>query len=260
MSGYIAYEGLSRIDSKPIVVIVTGVGTTKSEQSRNEKTGPLTQVWYLRSDKPPLEVINDGGDESICGKCPMRGYVEQTADGPRNRMRSCYVDVSNAPRSIWNSYTNGKYEPLTDDIQWPTQKTRLGAYGDPSSAPFAVNRDLISRGKRKKNTGYTHQHADSKFFPMRKMVMASVHSEEEALRLQSEGWRTFRTMSEGDELMPNEIMCPASEAEGKRLTCEECLACSGIGLNMSRQNAVSVAIPAHGSPSKMGSYRKTFEV
>jgi len=260
MSGYVAYEGPSRIDGEPIVVIATGIGTTKSQQSRNQKTGPLTQVWYLRSDISPLAAINDGSDESICGNCKLRGFIEETEDGPRNRMRSCYVDVSNAPRAIWQSYCDGKYEPLTDEIQWPTQFTRLGAYGDPSIAPFSVNKDLVSRGKDNKQTGYTHQGNDRRFHPMRKMVMASVHSEDEARDLQSRGWRTFRTMSEGEELMPNEIMCPASEAEGKRLTCEECLACSGIGLNGSRQNAVSVAIPAHGSPSKMGSYRKTFEV
>jgi hypothetical protein len=95
---------------------------------------------------------------------------------------------------------------------------------------------------------------------MRKFSMASVHSEEEARELQSQGWRTFRTMNEGDELMPNELMCPASEEEGKRLTCEECMACSGIGLNKSRQNAASVAIRVHGSPSKLSSYSKTFQV
>tara|TARA_R110000851_G_scaffold159066_1_gene302235 strand:- start:1350 stop:2126 length:777 start_codon:yes stop_codon:yes gene_type:complete len=257
--GYVAYEGESRIDSKPIVVIVTGVGTRKSDRSKNEKTGELAQVWYLRSDISPLAAISSGEDKSICGDCKLRGHVEQTKKGPRNRMRSCYVEIQNAPRSIYQSYRDGNYEPLTDDIQWPTQKTRLGAYGDPSVAPFAVNKDLVSRGNGKQ-TGYTHQHADRRFAPMRKMVMASVHSEEEAVKLQSQGWRTFRTMSEGDELMPNELMCPASEAEGKRLTCEECMACSGIGLNKSRQNAMSVAIFAHGSPSKMSSYNKTFDV
>lgn len=259
MAGYEVWSGLSRIDGEPIVLIVTGIGP-KSQRSKNEKTGGMVQSWILRSDIDPIAAISSGGDESICGNCPMRGILEESEDGTTtNRMRSCYVGVDKAPLSIYNSYKKGNYPKLTPDIAWPEQSTRCGSYGDPSAVPFKVIKDIISRGNGR-NSGYSHQHGDRRFAPMRKFLMASVHSEEEALRLQSEGWRTFRTMSEGDELMENEIMCPASEAEGKRLTCEECLACSGIGLNMSRQNAVSVAIPAHGSPSKMGSYRKTFEV
>lgn len=261
MAGFIAYEGLSRIDGKPVVCIVTGVGTTKSEQTSNEKTGPLVQVWYLRSDISPIAAINDGSDESICGKCPLRGTVEKKEDGSTtNRMRSCYVEVQNAPRSIYESYRNGNYPPLTDDIRWETQETRIGAYGDPACVPFAVNKDLISRGERKKNTGYTHQHGDRRFKPMRKLVMASVHSKEEAIKLHEEGWRTFRTMSPGDTLLPNERICPASEEGGKRLTCDQCLGCSGTGLKDSRRNAISFAIVTHGSPSKLSSYNKTFEV
>ena len=259
MSGYVAYEGPSRIDSKPIVVIVTGVGTTKSEQSRNEKTGPLVQVWYLRSDISPIQAASSGEDRSICGDCKLRGHIEETEDGPRNRMRSCYVEIKNAPRSIWQSYRDGKYEPLTDDIQWPTQKTRLGSYGDPSSASYAINKDLISRGKQDKHTGYTSQWKIRKFQPMRKLVMASVRSEEERVEAQSKGWRTFRTMAEGEELSKGELMCPASEAEGKRLTCDECMACDGNKSGLVTLQA-SVAIHVHGSPSKLGSYKRTFEV
>lgn len=256
--GYIAYEGPSRIDGKPIVVIVTGVGTRKADRSKNEKTGEMAQVWYLRSDISPLAAISSGEDKSICGNCKLRGHIEETKDGPRNRMRSCYVEIQNAPRSIWQSYRDGKYEPLTDDIQWPTQATRLGSYGDPSSASYAVNKDLISRGNGK-HTGYSSQWKLRKFQPMRKLIMASVRSEEEKADAQAKGWRTFRTMSLGEELSPGELMCPASEAEGKRLTCEECLACNGNKSGLVTLQA-SVAIHVHGSPSKLGSYKKTFEI
>jgi hypothetical protein len=261
MAGYVAYEGPSRIDNKPIVVIVTGVGNRKADRSRNEKTGEMAQVWILRSDVNPIIAINSGEDRSICGDCPMRGFIEKMKGKRKttNRMRSCYVDIQNAPRAIYESYRNGNYPALTDDIQWESQSTRLGAYGDPNAAPFKVMKDLISRGNGK-HTGYSHQHGDRRLQPMRKMLMASVHSEEEALSLQNKGWRTFRTMADGDELMDNEIMCPASEAEGKRLTCDECKACSGVGFNESRLNAVNVAIYAHGSPSKMGGYKNTFEL
>ena len=255
--GYIAYEGPSRLNKEEkIVVIVTGVGSRKSDRSSNEKTGEMAQVWILLADTHPIEAISDGSDEAICGSCVLRGVLEENKDGSTtNRMRSCYVEVQNAPRAIWQSYQDGNYEPLTDDVTWPTQSTRLGAYGDPSSAPFAINKDLVSRGNGKQ-TGYTHQHSDRKFHPMRKLVMASVHSEDEAKELHAKGWRTFRTMSEWELPMANELICPASEEEGKRLTCEECLACSGTGLKDSRRNAMSVAIRAHGSPSKLSSYKK----
>lgn len=256
MAGYIAYEGSSRIDGKPIVCIVTGVGN-KSERSSNEKTGEMAQVWILRSDVSPIAAINNGDDESICGKCPLRGVIEKRKGKTTNRMRSCYVEVQNAPLAIYSAYRRGSYEPLTDDVRWEDQSTRLGAYGDPSAIPFSVNKDLISRGNGK-NSGYTHQHADRKFHPMRKLVMASVHSKEEAVKLHEKGWRTFRTMSPGDTLLPNERACPASEEGGKRMTCDRCLGCSGTGIKDTRGKAISFAIVAHGSPSKLSSYNKTF--
>ena len=257
MAGYICYEGPSRLDGKPVVVIATGVGDTKSEQTKNSKTGPMVQVWILRSDIPPIEAISTGEDVSICGSCPLRGIVEKLKNRTANKMRSCYVSVKNAPRAIYESYREGNYEHLTDDVRWESQATRLGAYGDPAAIPYRVSRNLISRGNGK-GTGYTHQHAHSKLQPMRKLVMASVHSEDEARALHLKGWRTFRTMKAGESLMDNEIMCPASEEAGKRLTCNECKACNGVGPEESRLGAVSVAIYAHGSPSTIGSYNRVF--
>lgn len=254
-NGYVVWKGKSRLDGKPIVVIVTGVGAP-SKRSKNVKTGQMAQVWVLRSDINPIEAISSGRDESICGSCPLRGIIEKVGRRKTNRMRACYVEVDKAPLAVWKSYKAGNYPAITDDVQWEDQATRLCAYGDSAAIPYAVSRNLISRGNGK-HTGYTHsklQHAQ----PLRKMLMASVHSEEEAKEMHDKGWRTFRTMAPGDTLMPNEIMCPASEEQGKRLTCETCLACSGTGDKESRKNAVSVAIFAHGSPSKLSSYSKTF--
>jgi hypothetical protein len=259
VAGYIVYEGPSRLTKENIVCIVTGVGDKKTEQTRNRKTGPQAQVWILCADVSPTQAINEGRDKDICGSCPLRGILQKNEDGTTtNRMRSCYVSVENAPRAVWQAWQDGNYEPLTDDVRWESQSTRLGAYGDPSVLPFTVCKDLISRGDGR-HTGYTHSKS-SQAHPMRKMLMASVHSQEEARKLHEKGWRTFRTMSAGEELMPNEFICPASEEGGKRLTCDECGACSGVGFNESRLNAASVAIYVHGSPSKMGSYKRTFNV
>lgn len=252
MSGYVCWEGESRIDKQPIVAIVTGVGNCKS---KNRKTGPMAQVWILRSDIDPIEAVSTGKDESICGSCPLRGYIDDT---PTNRQRSCYVSIDKAPLAVYNAYKRGSYRYLPPDLRWENQSTRLGAYGDPSAIPFLISKDLMSRGKRQ--TGYTHQHGDRRFHPMRKLVMASVHSKKEALDLQSKGWRTFRTMQPGDSLLPNERICPASEEGGTRMTCERCCACSGVGIKGTREKAISFAIVVHGHASKTSSYRKTFEV
>jgi hypothetical protein len=259
MAGYVVWSGASRIDGKPIVAIVTGVGP-KSERSKNEKTGEMSQVWILRRDINPIEAIGKGHDRSICGSCPLRGIIARNGRKKTNRLRSCYVSVDQAPLSIYNAYKRGAYPPLPPDLKWEDQGTRLGSYGDPSAIPFSVNKDLISRGRRSKNTGYTHQSKDRKFHPMRKLLMASVHSKEEAVELQEKGWRTFRTMQPGDSLLPNERICPASEEGGKRMTCDRCLGCSGTGLKNTRGKAISFAIVVHGSPSKLSSYNKTFEV
>lgn len=260
MSGYIVWSGPSRLTGEEIVVIATGIGDKEREQTSNKKTGPQVQVWILCADVSPIEAINLGHDESVCGSCPMRGYVEKNKDGgTTNRMRSCYVAVQNAPRAVYESYLKGNYPQLPEDVRWENQSVRLGAYGDMSSVPFAVSKDLISRGNGDW-TSYSHQHGVRKLQPMRKISMASVHSEEEATKLHAKGWRTFRTMNPGDELMPNEFLCPASEEGGKRLTCDTCKACSGVGFNESRLGAASVAIVVHGSPSKLGGYKHTFEL
>lgn len=64
--GLIAYQGPSRIDGQPVVMIVTG----EKGDTANEKTGPMAQSWILRADMSPALAINQGEDKSICGSCP----------------------------------------------------------------------------------------------------------------------------------------------------------------------------------------------
>lgn len=257
MAGFVAYEGSSRIDGSPIVCIVTGIGNRKSDRSRNAKTGEMAQVWYLLRDVSPMAAINSGEDSGICGSCPLRGIIEKQQDGSgRNRMRSCYVDVSNAPRAIWEAYQAGKYDPLPADYTWKDQATRLGAYGDPVVVPVRINRDLIRRGNGS-HTGYSHQWRKSKFQSSRSLLMASVESAEDAAEAQRRGWRTFRTMSADSALTGSEILCPASAEAGNVRTCETCRACNGSS-SAPGENPLqrSIAIFAHGSPSRLGSYAR----
>ena len=60
--GYIAYEGPSIIDGKPIVVIVN-----KIDGSKNAKTGAIVQSFIIRSHVNPVNALQTGADVSVCG-------------------------------------------------------------------------------------------------------------------------------------------------------------------------------------------------
>lgn len=253
--GLIAYTGPSRINGKPVVLLVSG----ENGESSNEKTGPMAQTWILPADVAPHVAIHTGDDESVCGGCPLRGLIRKNDDGTTtNYGRSCYVSVRNAPRAVWNAWKSGKYKHLADSA-WSNLKTRLGAYGDPAAIPFKVLVDLVNRGSGKW-TGYTHQWRKRKFQPLRELVMASTSSVKETREAWRRGWRTFRIRKPGEALLPGEFECPASEEAGKRKTCDTCGACNGIGLNGSRSRAPSVSIVVHGTKGAIGNYERTFQV
>lgn len=245
-NGKTIYDGPSLIDGKPIVAILTGLAIA----SANKKTGeaPL-QTWILSRDLDPIVAVASGADRSICGDCQHRGHIES---GPRNVGRSCYVEYHAAVRNLWLAYQRGKY-PAVPMMGLPIlghqEGIRLGSYGDPAAVPSAYWEFLTSRAAW--FTGYTHdwRRCSSK---MRAMCMASVDSEEERREARLAGWRTFRVRTRGSELGDYEIVCPASEEGGHRLTCGECRACSGNG---GRARA-DVAIIAHGAPGRWGNFER----
>lgn len=201
----ILYEGASQLDGKPIVVLLTG----DERPSANRKTGPMLQVWYLRSDISPTEAVKTGEDASICGDCPHRNGT-------------CYVLVHQAPSGIWTAYKQGKGRRPSDVELFELlhyRKVRLGAYGNPSSAPYAVN-DRIFRWAR----DYTGYDAMWRLFPeYAGKLMASVSTEDEALIAKSQGWSTYRIKLEGAPELSHERPCPSN----KGVTCSECLICNG---------------------------------
>lgn len=245
MIGVTLYDGPSRIDGKPIVCIA-------SLYSRNEKTGPMIQTWILRKHVDPIAAIGNGGDLSICGDCPLRGWIERTRNGLRNRGRGCYVGVKNAPSQVWQAYRRGRY-PTYDRAEhachFHGRALRLGAYGDPVAVPLTTWRRVLPLATGW--TGYTHQWRDPRFARWSQYVMASTHTTDENDQARAMGWRTFRTRLPDSPLADDEIACPASDEEGKRRTCLTCLACDGGDCRKR-----SVAIIGHGSPSVLsGVYR-----
>ena len=160
MSGYVVFEGPSRIDGSPIVVVAT-------TSSNNEKTGNMVQTWILRRDVPPTYAVASGLDHGICGNCVYRGNGDGTG-------RSCYVKYWQAPNAIWHTYRfHGYQRPQRLRGLFAGRTVRLGAYGDPAAVPIHVWQQILD-GAAGWTTGYTHQWR--RFPSYKALLMASADS------------------------------------------------------------------------------------
>lgn len=238
-SGFVVWRGLSPVDGAPIVMIATGVG---GRRSHNRKTGDMVQTWILREDISPLAAIRADEDYSVCGSCPHRGRTDSTG---RRIARSCYVNVGQAPMSIWRAYRAGKYPR----VPWGVverlltgRKIRLGAYGDPAMVPLAI----VSRLARAADgwTGYTHQWrwCDRGFADY---VMASADSVADRRAARELGYRSFMVLPAGAGAPDRATLC-LSVARGT--SCADCRACAGTREGTVR--GVDIYIEAHGAGAK----------
>lgn len=233
--GLILYTGPSLIDGAPIVVIATGLGA-----STNSKTGAMIQTHIIRADMLPMDAIHTGKDESICGDCLHRG--DGTGKG-----RTCYVRVYQAQTGVYKAYAAGRYvayDPAIHDRYLAGRAIRFGSYGDPAAAPFELWENLKSLASV--TTGYTHQwrKSDSRFASLCMASADTVDDVEHARRL---GYRSFRV---GDSKIKGEVLCPASEAAGKKLQCIDCGSCAG------GTRRGSIYIPLHGGTATMANKSK----
>ena len=245
MKSAIIYRGPSMIDGQPIIAVATGLSG-----SGNRKTGDMVQTWIIRDDMSPSEAVNSGADASICGDCPHRGKV---VDG-KNIERSCYVLEFQAPASIYRSIQRGNVPEQFSREQLNAigsgRIVRLGAYGDPAAVPVDVWHHLLRDSAG--HTGYTHQWRDldkrtSRFQAnkLKQYCMASCDTADEQQAAVTAGWRTFRVRTRNSGILPGEVSCPASEEAGKKLTCEQCLACGGAD---GRRGTITII--AHGSTAR----------
>ena len=213
----IFYQGPSMLDGKPIVAIAT-------TKSNNRKTGDMIQTWILRRDADPVAALKAGKDVSICGNCHHRGGED--------RPRTCYVNVGQAPLSIYRVWKRGIYRKgsLSD---LPDKPLRMGAYGDPVAVPWHAWAGLHDR---KVWTGYTHQWRLLIARPFRNVLMASCDNVLEAADAAADGWRAFLVTPVGET--GQGIKCPSPVAK-----CATCGLCSGLD----KPSAPSVWIEAHGT-------------
>ena len=221
LKGLILYEGPSILDGKPIVVIATFV-------TNNRKTGPMIQIWIIRSDIDPVSASKEGEDSSICGSCPHK----------HNLGGVCYVNIGQAPLAIYKAYKRGLYPHIdydVDHVHFTGRMVRLGAYGDPAAMPYEIAEKVKDMGRG--HTGYTHQirhkNFDKRFL---NLCMVSADTPKQALKYQGMGAKTFRVAMDGDIMFDSEIEC-LSESEG--LQCDACGLCNG--------QKQSIAITVHGS-------------
>ena len=222
--GFIAYEGPSEIDGSPIVVIVN-----KLDGSDNAKTGEIVQTFIIRSDISPIEALNTGADESVCGDCEHRPYLIKTGQSDEP---PCYVNVGRSVRSVYEAYKRGRYtkaDPATIAKALAGKIVRIGTYGDPFAAPVRMWSEITryADGRR----GYTHQWDRPGFdaAAWAPLVMASADSIDQAAKANLLGMRVFR-VSVGVDVQAGEAMCPASAEAGKRSTCAKCTLCSGTSI------------------------------
>ena len=223
--GIIIYEGASRIDGKPIVAIFNRI----TDDSDNDKTGAMVQSWIMRSDMKPNDAVKTGDDVSVCGNCPLRPVNKHML---KPGQKPCYVKTWQAPRSVYAAYVNGRY--LKAGVDFPIDlvknifsglKVRFGSYGDPFALP--VSRIAMVARYAKRITGYSHQWQNPKAGKLSRYCMASVDNESDAINAHESGWRTFRTRENKDDVLPNEVICPASKEAGVRTNCAECGLCAG---------------------------------
>ena len=231
-NGVILWAGASLLDGAPIVAIATGL----NGKSANTKTGGMVQTWILRSDVSPLDAIRTGADKSVCGGCIHRPNL-------KTGKRTCYVNIGQAPRSIFLAFKRGRYNYLlTGDYAatFAGRAVRFGAYGDPAAVPVAVWENV----KRTCGmyTGYTHQWRSEKFSRLLSICQASCETVADVENANRRGWGTFRVVPVGGTV-PEAETCPASAEGGKVATCETCGMCNG-------RKGLNIAIIAHGATAK----------
>jgi len=223
--GYVLQRGTSPIDGKPFVVIMT-------MKTTNRKTGDMVQVWILRDDVNPVEAIATGNDYSICGNCSHRKQPDGT--------RSCYVNVGQAPLSIWKAYKRKVYGQLSDLTPEMLQgrKIRWGSYGDPALVSPILFATLNEHAAG--HTGYTHQWREPWAQWCKGLFQASCDGLDDYLNASAHGWQTFAVIPKGSQAYSGKL-CPAT-AENSQAQCTTCSLCDGA--------KTDIFVEAHGSGAK----------
>lgn len=232
----VAWRGKSQIDGGPIRVVVYCLRTG----SKSRKTGPMVQVLICRDDLLPYLAVKQGLDSSVCGNCPLR-----PAKGG-----GCYCNLGAYYPRVWETSCKlvANLKDVCEAIRRSGLPVRIGSWGDPAAVPIEIIRAIVDAARdpsgKPRHTAYTHAWRDHP--ELRDIAMASVLSVAEKNAAERAGWRTLRIRSNEMPVLPDEIVCPASKEAGHKVTCSQCMACSGTG-----RKGPNVVIQAHGSKHKV---------
>jgi hypothetical protein len=240
VNGVILYQGPSKFNGKPIIVIANGLIT----DSQNEKTGNMVQTYILCADQNPVSANYNFKDDAICGYCKHAKHG------------TCYVTLHEGPYSVYYAYLRGLY-PVYNEAEhselFKDKSVRLGSYGDPAAVGYEIWENILKLTN--KFTGYTHAWGNKKIDPrFKNIIMASCDTIKETQKAQSVGWRTFRIrLSKNDVILDNEFICPAGkENENSEMTCSKCLNCKGLSCNSSKNPTIVI----HGTDYKIQRFKK----
>jgi hypothetical protein len=230
-SGYVLHRG--HVNSEPFVAIAT-------LETSNRKTGDMVQVWFLLANHNPVAAVAAGIDfATVCKDCPFA------------RGRGCYVNVGQAPLSIWKAFHRGAYSdllPADYAAVFSGRKVRFGAYGNPSLLPL----DKVERLARVSAgwTGYFHDwRTNPQAAAYGRFFMASTETQSSFRQAIAAGFRVFHVSPERPD---GAIECLA---DAKGMTCAECRLCdgrfrsAGAPFRSAARPLPSVWIAPHGSKS-----------
>ena len=147
-----------------------------------------------------------------------------------------------APLNLFNNISN--YEKISINEACKKiagLKLRLGAYGDSGCIDQSIIDKLVKASKS--HLGYTHQWNHKKASTNPAHTMASVETLDQKTAANKKGFRTFRVVNNINNLLTDEILCPASKESKHNITCDKCGLCAGI-TSTSKKN---IAIVAHGN-------------
>ena len=223
MASKILFKDKSNYTGKEVVSTITYTST-------NIKTGNIPQITFLPVASKPTDAIKNGEDESVCGNCRLRPINHK--DTPMED-KPCYVNCGYGPNAIHKTL---------DKIEIHKVKTgqyeigRIGAWGGCDSIP--KDSVLKIRSMFKKVLNYTHDWENEKSNYLKAFTMASVHNLKDKIKANKLGFRTFRTVKNGDvKIEKDEIYCPNFT---KGIQCKACGLCGG-----SEIKAKNIVIPIH---------------
>lgn len=225
-TSYLLHDGI--LPSGDAFIVVATV------TSSNRKTGNMIQIAIMLKDHHPVAVVQSGLDaETICRDCPF-------AAG-----NGCYVNVGQAPASIWKSYQKGNIpflRPKDYTYVFVGRKVRFGSYGNPTLIPLSIVKSIASICDGW--TGYYHNWQSMEPKEAKRWntyFMASTETKDSLAMAEELKLRTFHVSPEKPD---SHIEC-LSDSHG--IECSKCLLCVG------GKNAKSIWINPHGRGKKKAS-------